>query len=275
MEDLQCPYCPEVRPTWSRLAMHVDGVHGSVSVARRTKDLRNPRKVKTVTASAAASEEAEAVGMPVPAEQPSTEQSAIAYCDPHNSQVLLCREHSQGRPTLMPLSAEDLPDGGVCTFGRLNSDECGRDVFITNTPAEADEQQTEVKQQTPCLCGQPLDLMSDDGESWWAHGADVPSPCTTPAPAAGVPTQRDRHELAQLLRDNTGRLMKAGHDMAGIREALDAVDARMRKLDAQLTSPSTVRRATLNQVWDRLVEAGQLEAAIIVMKMITRVVDDQ
>jgi len=241
MDDLQCPYCPEVRPTWSRLSIHVDGVHGAVSVARRTMDLRNPRRVQTVTASAAASEEAEAVGMPVPAEA-DTECAASRVCE--------------------------------CQPVRLHND--GREVavYLHEATCPAAEQ-PEVRQQTPCLCGQPLDLMTDDGESWWAHGEDVPSPCTTPAPAAGMPTQRDRHELAQLLRDNTGRLMKAGHDMAGIREALDAVDARMRKLDAQLTSPSTVRRATLNQVWDRLLEAGQLEAATIVMKMITRVVDDQ
>ena len=50
---------------------------------------------------------------------------------------------------------------------------------------------------------------------------------------------------------------------------------RLRKLDAALVSPATVRRATLNQVWDRLLEAGDLSGAAIVMKMIHAVVDDQ
>ena len=107
MDDLQCPYCPEVRPTWSRLSIHVDGVHGAVSVARRTMDLRNPRRVQTVTASAAASEEAEAVGMPVPAEA-DTECAASRVCE-----CQPVRLHNDGREVAVYLHEATCPAAGA------------------------------------------------------------------------------------------------------------------------------------------------------------------
>ena len=67
--------------------------------------------------------------------QPDTEQPVVAYRDPNNPRVLLCRQHGQSWHAITPATAEDLPDGGICTFGRLSSNECGRDVLATSTPA--------------------------------------------------------------------------------------------------------------------------------------------
>lgn len=86
-------------------------------------------------------------------------------------------------------------------------------------------------------------------------------------------TPQDRAELATAVTEAGERWRQAGEDMRAMRAALDAVDERMRKLDTELTKPSVVRRATLNQVWDRLLDAGHLAAAREVMKMIERVVD--
>lgn len=58
----------------------------------------------------------------------------VAYRDPHSPSVLLCRKHGESWQGVVPVTAEDLPDGGVCTFGRLSSLECGRDV-LTDLPA--------------------------------------------------------------------------------------------------------------------------------------------
>lgn len=54
---------------------------------------------------------------------PATQGSGtVAYRNPWPSDVLLCREHGKGWSTMVALTADDLPDGGVCT-------ECGRDVL--------------------------------------------------------------------------------------------------------------------------------------------------
>lgn len=55
----------------------------------------------------------------------------VAYRDPNNPTVLLCREHGERWSGVVPVTSEDLPDGGICTFGRLGSLECARDVLIS------------------------------------------------------------------------------------------------------------------------------------------------
>lgn len=188
--ELKCPYCPETRPERSQLVRHVDTMHKTVSVARRTLDLRSPRTVV--------------------------------------------------------------------------------DVTVTG-PELAGPEAPEVK----CFCGgllQPLDDSTD--YPLWSHVAPMPK-CRKAIPAAGMPTKQDRADLNVALAYTGAGLAEAGREMAEMRAALDKVDERMRKLDAQLTSPATVRRATLNQVWDRLLDAGDLVGADIVMKMINAVVDDR
>lgn len=71
---------------------------------------------------------------PPAAGQPDTQQQAepapvVAYRDPRNPRVLLCRDHGRKWHGVVPLTADDLPDGGICVFGRLSSFECGRDVL--------------------------------------------------------------------------------------------------------------------------------------------------
>jgi hypothetical protein len=59
-------------------------------------------------------------------------EGVVAFRDPDRPGVLLCREHGDGWAWLVPLTSEDLPDGGICTFGdRADpADVCGRDVLI-------------------------------------------------------------------------------------------------------------------------------------------------
>ncbi|PVE04639.1 hypothetical protein [Streptomyces scopuliridis] len=55
----------------------------------------------------------------------------VAYRNSDRPGVLLCREHGDGWVGLTPLTSEDLPDGGLCTWGWPKSEQCGRDVLIT------------------------------------------------------------------------------------------------------------------------------------------------
>ncbi|MFE5368136.1 hypothetical protein [Streptomyces mirabilis] len=61
----------------------------------------------------------------------------VAYRDPNSPKTLLCRYHGERWQGVVPVTAEELPDGGICTFGRLSSLECGRDVLIPQPAKEA------------------------------------------------------------------------------------------------------------------------------------------
>lgn len=56
----------------------------------------------------------------------------VAYRNPDRPSVLLCRQHGRGWAGLTPLTSDDLPDGGTCTYGDPAdpNDVCGRDVLI-------------------------------------------------------------------------------------------------------------------------------------------------
>ncbi|MFI8254109.1 hypothetical protein [Streptomyces filamentosus] len=70
-----------------------------------------------------------------------TTETVVAYHWADRPGVLLCPEHSKGWADLLPLTSDDLPDGGVCAWGRGYDDECGRDVLI---PAPAAGQLAEA-----------------------------------------------------------------------------------------------------------------------------------
>jgi len=57
----------------------------------------------------------------------------VAYRDPDNPRVLLCREHVRRPQGMTAVTSDDLPDGGLCTYADPAdpNDQCGRDVLIT------------------------------------------------------------------------------------------------------------------------------------------------
>ncbi|MFE9461672.1 hypothetical protein [Streptomyces californicus] len=75
--------------------------------------------------------------------QPADEdQPVVAYRDPRHPRVLFCLDHGARWHGVVPVTAEDLPDGGICTFGQLSSYACGRDVLATPVvPAAPEETQ--------------------------------------------------------------------------------------------------------------------------------------
>lgn len=88
-----------------------------------------------------------------------------------------------------------------------------------------------------------------------------------------MPTKADRELLSAQWAEVGPGLDRAAIEMSALRQQMNDVDASLSRMEARLTAPAVVRRATLNQVWDRLVDEGQLAAAQIVMNMIKRVVD--
>lgn len=67
-----------------------------------------------------------------PAEEPEADR-IVAYRHPDAPSALFCREHGANWLGLMPLTSEDLPDGGIC-----NRPDCGVDVLIPpQAPAAA------------------------------------------------------------------------------------------------------------------------------------------
>lgn len=68
-------------------------------------------------------------------------ETTVAYRNPDRPGVLLCREHGDGWWGLIPLTSDDLPDGGICTYGDPADpgDVCGVDVLIA--PASSREDQ--------------------------------------------------------------------------------------------------------------------------------------
>ncbi|WP_432010130.1 hypothetical protein [Streptomyces cucumeris] len=56
---------------------------------------------------------------------PRSDEGVVAYRNPDQPGVLLCRGHGYAWAGLVPLGVDDLPDGGICTYG-----DCGRDVLI-------------------------------------------------------------------------------------------------------------------------------------------------
>lgn len=59
------------------------------------------------------------------------DQPVVAYRT-GNPRILLCRYHGKKWFGVVPVTAEELLEGGICTFGRLSSLECGRDVLIAD-----------------------------------------------------------------------------------------------------------------------------------------------
>lgn len=129
-------------------------------------------------------------------------------------------------------------------------------------------------QPTPpkCICGGELvQLETEPGEApWWTHvwGAPDGSPCVDAAPVCDTVRKQDRANLAEHFADTGKRLAKAGEEIKELKAKADDVLARLEALDAANTKPEAVRRATLNQVWDKLIDAGNITGAQLVMRMI-------
>jgi hypothetical protein len=51
-------------------------------------------------------------------------EGVVAFRNPDRPGVLLCREHGEGWAWLVPLTAEEFPNGGICTYGSRRGVTC-------------------------------------------------------------------------------------------------------------------------------------------------------
>jgi hypothetical protein len=61
---------------------------------------------------------------------PRLDPHVVAYRSPQRPEALMCRAHGYVLRGRVPLRSDDLPEGGVCSYGRGSDAECGRDVLI-------------------------------------------------------------------------------------------------------------------------------------------------
>lgn len=129
------------------------------------------------------------------------------------------------------------------------------------------EENTNTSRRVPCICGALLVLIDTHTDyPGWSHYTYGHGGCMDPVPAAGMPTKEDRTDLANRMRTTGRQLNRIGTELADIKSRAKEIVARLEALDQP--SPESIRRATLNQVWDRLLDANQLAAAALVMRMV-------
>lgn len=129
-----------------------------------------------------------------------------------------------------------------------------------------------------CVCGAPIedmmavgnaDLAPEDQVHHWIHSPGSDTRCLDARPdrqdganrEAREALSADMQKMHSALNNAEGRM----HDMARtVAEATKALNGLGRALDAVRHE----RRATLNQVWDKLIEQGDMVGANIVRNMV-------
>lgn len=124
-----------------------------------------------------------------------------------------------------------------------------------------------------CICGDPIQLMDDDDPTSWIHVPGSDTPCTDPIPVKRTLAAQGRKSLSERLAEQGARMEKAGQEIRDLKAKADDVLARLEALDKAHLEPAAVRRATLNQVWDKLMDAGNITGATLVMRMIGNLSD--
>lgn len=163
------------------------------------------------------------------------EPPVVAYRDPHNPRVLLCRQHGQSWHAITPVTAEDLPEGGICTFGRLSSNECGRDVLAAQPAAVL-----------PCFCRHAKNGHSHDFPhrclncSCVAYSPDAGQPAVE-QPAEAQPGVRNviEHALTVYYQDSSApsavaRAILSQHRAEILREGIEVARAEGMRLEEQI-----------------------------------------
>ncbi len=131
-----------------------------------------------------------------------------------------------------------------------------------------------VPEPTPpkCICGAELvQLDTEPGEPlWWTHvwGKPDPAQCIDAAPVCETVHAQDRVNLNERLAESGARLGLVGLELAALRRQADKVVAQLEAMDSAAIHPEAVRRATLLQVVDKLLDAGNIGGSQMVMRMV-------
>lgn len=131
-----------------------------------------------------------------------------------------------------------------------------------------------------CVCGAALvnvfqvsneDLKSEDRKYDWFHKSGSDTPCTEVRPVKSLIPDR---KLIQAAAEQMSALINRTRRASGEVERFQSITAELaedvRELKHSLDHQDTIRQATLVAVWDRLTDAGYLDAAELVNDMIAR-----
>lgn len=123
-----------------------------------------------------------------------------------------------------------------------------------------------------CTCGQPLvQVDPEDAPDWWTHAQGaIKQVCLDPEPATEVIKAQHRDDVNERMAETGRKLDKARQELADLKARSTATLRRLEALDAGIADPVAVRRATLLQAWDQLIDAGNIAGAQTVMGMVDR-----
>jgi hypothetical protein len=119
-----------------------------------------------------------------------------------------------------------------------------------------------------CICGDPIQLLDEDDPTSWIHSPGSDTPCVDAVPVKRTLASQGRTSLTKKLADTGQRLDRAGDEIRELKAKADDIAARLERMDRAHLEPAAVRRATLNQVWDKLMDAGNITGAQLVMRML-------
>lgn len=127
-----------------------------------------------------------------------------------------------------------------------------------------------------CVCGAAVqdlmaaaneDLPPEDRHSAWVHVPGSDTRCI----AVRLVSQLDEHKLAvasaEQLAELSNRTRRAAGELERFQSALAELADEARDLHRSLDMPMAIRRATLRQVWHRMLSAGCLDGANLVREM--------
>lgn len=284
--DLRCPYCPETRPSRSRMSDHIRSAHKDADFVQASAASERLAHEPLAHPNAARFDATqmldEAVRKCPYCPETRSGTSALAghlhqtHATPVKSAVRLA-----GMATLVtvavPYNELKCPH---CTQTRLsvmtltNHLRQGHHIPVKDAQRQAAAVASlaakvgQAEAPPVCICGDPIQLL-DDEPDLWIHAPGSSTPCLDPAPAKQTIATQGRKQLSERLTETGANLAKAGSDIADLKAKADATLKRLEALDAQIMDPATVRRATLNQVWDKLIDEGNIAGATIVMRMIS------
>lgn len=129
-----------------------------------------------------------------------------------------------------------------------------------------------------CVCGAEIrdfnaewqdDLPVDERWPMWGHVPGSDTRCTKARRVADIFPDRDLiTRTATQMAELGNRTRQARGEFERFQSLLAEVKDEAESLRRQLDQPDTIRRATLNQVWDKLVDRNEIAAAQIVRDMI-------
>ena len=110
----------------------------------------------------------------------------------------------------------------------------------------------------------------------WSHVPGSDTRCTDVRLIRDlVPDGQMIRDTAQLMASLNDRARRARAELEGYPAVLAEVTEELARIRSTLDQPDTVRRATLVEVWERLVNGGQLPAAKIIMAIMRETKGDE